>query len=233
MENPTQRHNRRESARFDMSHYDCDNENCAATQILQTQKKELIDLQESLERYCNVLPVFGFNSAKYGLNLINSSLLPILVNERDIEPTVIKKANQFISFKFGVIQLLDIMNFLGGATSLDTFLNAHRTSETKRFFPYEWFDHPNKMQKTELHPFDSFYSKLRSCNPFETNYTDCVILLKNGSTREQAVVKLKLSKPPLLGLRIINTCNKYGSRNNWAHSKTFRAGITRKMLCQL
>ena len=77
------------------------------------KKNQLLDLLESLERYCNVSPVFGFSSAKYDLNLIKSYLLPILVNKRDIEPTVIKKTNQFISFKFGDIQLLDIMNFLG------------------------------------------------------------------------------------------------------------------------
>ena len=63
-----------------------------STQFLQMQKNQLIDLQEHFERYCNVLPVFGFNSAKYDINLIKSYLLPILVNERDIEPTVIKKA---------------------------------------------------------------------------------------------------------------------------------------------
>ena len=77
-------------------------------------------------------------------------MLSILVNECIIEPTVIKKANQFISFKFGDIQLLDIMNFLGGATSLDSFLKAFKTSETKGFSPYEWFDHPDKMQNPEL-----------------------------------------------------------------------------------
>ena len=99
------------------------------------KKNQIIDLQEALERYYNVLPVFGFNSAKYDLNLIKSYLLPILVNERDIEPTVIEKANQFISFKFVDIQLLDIMNLLGGATSLDSFLMANKTSETKGFSP--------------------------------------------------------------------------------------------------
>ena len=127
LEKLTQRHSRREKADLD----DCVNETCASTQFLQIQKSQLFDLQESLERYCNVLPVFGFNSAKYDLNLIKTYLLPILINERDIEPTVIKKANQFISFKFGDIQLLDIMNFLGGATSLDSFLKAYKTSETK------------------------------------------------------------------------------------------------------
>ena len=142
LEKLTQRHNRREQADLD----DCDNETCNSTQFLQIKKNQLIDHQESLERCCNVLPVFGFNSAKYDLNLIKSFSLPILINERDIEPIVIKKANQFISFKLGDIQLLDIMNFVGGATSLDSILKAYKTSETKGFFPYEWFDHPDKMQ---------------------------------------------------------------------------------------
>ena len=199
LEKLTQRHNRRESARFDMSQDDCDNEICASTQFLQIQKNQLIDLQESLERHCKVLPVFGFNSAKYDLNLIKSFLLPILVNEREIEPTVIKKANQFISFKFGDIQLWDIMNFLGGLTSLDSFLKAYRTSETERFFPYEWFDIPDKMQNTELPPYDAFYSKLRSCNHLEAEYTNFFNLLKYGLTTEQAVVKLKLSRAPPTG----------------------------------
>ena len=103
--------------------------------ILTDTKNPLIDLQKSLESYCNVLPLFGFNSAKYDLNLIKPYLLPILVNERDIEPTVIKKANQFLSFKFSDIQLLHIMNFLGGASSLESLLKAYKTSETEGFFP--------------------------------------------------------------------------------------------------
>ena len=78
----------------------------ASTQFLQMQKNQLIELQEHLERYCNVLPVFVFNSAKYDINLIKSYLLPILINERNMEPIVIKKANQFVSFKFGDVQLL-------------------------------------------------------------------------------------------------------------------------------
>ena len=160
------------------------------------KENQLIDLQESLERYCNVLPVFGFNSGKYDLNLIKSYLLPILVNQRHIGPTVIKKANQFISFKFGDIQLLDIMNFLGGTTSLDSFLEAYRISETKIFFPYERFDHPDKMQNTELRSYDAFYSKLRSCNPLEAKYTDYVNLLKTRFTTEQAIVKINYRSHP-------------------------------------
>ena len=103
---------------------DDNEEKDASTQFLQMQKNQLIELQEHLERYCNVLPVFGFNSAKYDINLIKSYLLPILTNERNMEPTVIKNAKQFVSFKFGDVQLLDIMKFLGAATSHDSFLKA-------------------------------------------------------------------------------------------------------------
>ena len=139
LEQVNQRRNRAE--RVSSFVHDCiveeEQEKNLSTQFLQMQNNQIIDLQEHFERYCNVLPVFGFNSAKYDINLIKSYLLPILVNERDIEPTVIKKANQFASFKFEDIQLLDIMNFLGGATSPDSFLKAYKTKETKGFFPYE------------------------------------------------------------------------------------------------
>ena len=113
-----------------------------STQFLQRQQNQLIDLQDHFEQYCNVLLVFGFNRAKHALNLIKSYSLPILVKERDIEPTVVKKANQFVTFKFGHIQLPDSMALLGGATKLDSFLKAYKTKDTKAFFPCEWLDCP-------------------------------------------------------------------------------------------
>ena len=196
LEKLTQNHIRREQADLD----DCVNETCTSTQFLQIQKKQLTDLQEHLARYCNVLPIFSINSAKFDLNLLKSYSLLNPVNERNIEPTAFKKTNQFISFKFGDIQLLDIMNFLGVATSLDSLLKAYKTSETKRFFHYECFDHPDKLQNLALPPYDAFYSKLRSCNPLETEHTIYVNLLKSGLSIEQAVIKLKLSKPPTNGI---------------------------------
>ena len=68
---------------------DDNEEKDASTQFLQMKKNQLIELQEQLERYCNVLTVFGFNCAKYDINLIKTYLLPILINERNMEPTVI------------------------------------------------------------------------------------------------------------------------------------------------
>ena len=178
---------------------DDNEEKVASTQFLQMQKNQLIELQEHLERYCNVLPVFRFNSAKYDINLIKSYLLPMLINERNMEPTVIKKANHFVSFKFGDVQLLDNMNFLGGATSLDSFLKAHKTAETKGFFPYEWFHCPQKMNNSELPPYDALFSKLRNVNPLEKDFSDYQKLLSSGLKTEEVLSLKKLSKPPPSG----------------------------------
>ena len=102
-------------------------------------------------------------------------------------------------FKFGDVQLLDIMIFLGGATSLDSFFKAYKTSETKGFFPYEWFDSPQKLNNSELPPYDTFFSKLRNMNPLKKDFSDYQTLLSSGLKTEEALSKMKLSKPPPSG----------------------------------
>ena len=61
------------------------------------------------------------------------------------------------------------MNFLGGAASLDSFLKTCKTSETKGFFPYEWFDHPDEMQNPELPPYDASTVKFAAATLAKSN----------------------------------------------------------------
>ena len=70
----------------------------ASTQFLQMQRNQLIELQKRLERYCNKISVFGFNSAKNDVNLIKSYLILILINESNMDPTVIKKSQPICVF---------------------------------------------------------------------------------------------------------------------------------------
>ena len=74
-------HNRREQARFDMSQDDFANEICASTHFLHIPKNKLFDLQDYLERYCNVLPLFGFNSAKL---ISNPMCYPFLLTNKTL-----------------------------------------------------------------------------------------------------------------------------------------------------
>ena len=107
------------------------------------------------------------------------------MNEREIEPTVIKKANQCIPFKFGNVPFLDIMSFLGGATSLDSFLKACKVSEAKGFFPYEWFDSPEKLTYPTLHRTTSFSADY----VIATRWIKPTLIIEDSSTLDAAAKK--------------------------------------------
>ena len=181
-----------------------DDEADMSTQFLQMQKNQLLDLQQHFERYVNTLPVLRFNSGKYDLNLIKSYLLPYFIHERDVQPTVIKKANHFVFLKFGDVKFLDILNFLGGATSLDSFLKTYKTNETKGFFPYEWFDSPEKLDATFLPPYGCLFSKLRNYNPLEKDFTDFTKLINSGFSQQESLKKLSLKYGPPSGIDTYN-----------------------------
>ena len=91
------------------------------------------------------------------------------------------------------------MNFFGGAISLESFLKAYETEETKGLFPYEWFDNPKKLNNKGLPPYDSFFSELRNINPLEKDYNDFENLTASGLSTEQAVCKVRLKKVPRTG----------------------------------
>ena len=171
----------------------------ASENFLRFQQKQLPDLQRHFDSYVDTLPVFGFNSGKYDLNLIKTYLIPHLITDRSIQPTVIKKANQFISFSFGDIQFLDILNFLGGATSLDLFLKAYQSEETKGFFPYEWFDSLTKLDCDKLPPYDSFFSKLKNFNPLEKEFSEFEKLIQRGKDEKIILKEMGLKEKPLSG----------------------------------
>ena len=167
--------------------------------VLQIQQEQLLDLRRHFNNYVDSLPVFGFNSGKYDLNLIKAYLIPYLLNDRDIQPTVIKKANQFISFKFGDIQFLDILKILAGATSLDFFLKAYQSEETKGYFPYEWFDSFTKLDCNHLPPYEFFFSKLKNLNPLEKDFSQFKKTMESGKKEFDFLRELGLKEKPLSG----------------------------------
>ena len=60
-------------------------------------------------------------------------------------------------------------------------------------------DCPQKMNNSELPPYDAFFSKLRNVNPLEKDYSDYQNLLGNELKTEEALSIMKLSKPPPSG----------------------------------
>ena len=119
-------------------------------------------------------------------------LISYLINAKEAEPMVIRKANDFISFKFEDIQFLDIMKFLGGATSLDSFLKAYKTSETGGFSPYDWFDSANMLANEELSQHETFFNKLRNNNLLDKDTKGYQKLRSSVIGGQQVLKKLQI-----------------------------------------
>ena len=140
-----------------------------------------------------------------------------------------KKTNKFVSYKFGNVQFVEIMNILGGATSLDSFVTAYRTSERKGFFPNEWFDSPDKLMNQSLPSYDDFFSRLRNCNPLEKTHSGYQFLIDSGCSSETVIKKSSVRSLRSLGKIFMLIYSKYGALNICNHSGTFFAVTITKM----
>ena len=91
------------------------------------------------------------------------------------------------------------MNFLAGATSLDFFLKAYQSQETKAYFPYKWFDSFTKLDCNHLPPYDSFFSKLKNLNPLEKDFIQFKKMMESGNEELDVLRELGLNEKPLSG----------------------------------
>ena len=130
------------------------------------------------------------------------------------------------------MQFLDIMNFLSGVTSVDSVWKAHKTSETKGFFPYEWFDSPEKPTLPAFPPYNEFFSRLRNCNALDKAYSDYQSFVNSGCSIEEALKKLRVSSIPPQDKKIMHIYSKYGKTTTCNLSKIFLNGTITRMLCQ-
>ena len=60
----------------------------------------------------------------------------------------------------------------------------------KKFLPYDWFASPDKLDCTELPPYEAFFSKLRNHNYLEKDFNDYQKLV-DGRLDQQRALKMK------------------------------------------
>ena len=131
-----------------------------------------VSLQYRFNRYKNSIPICGFNSSKYDILLDKEHLFKHLINvpeeevvdnegrnrkrKRDVQSDpesqmhVIKKANAYMSISTPEFKFLDILSYLPAGSSLDSFLKAFKCNQSKSYFPYEFLDHPSKLDAQNL-----------------------------------------------------------------------------------
>jgi len=107
------------------------------------------------------VPVLGFNSGKYDLNLIKQ----YFVDELSDTCAKVKVATQGSKTMFMVtpeFKFLDVMNYLAPGISYSKWINAYGCQQTKSWFPYELFDSPDKLVYPDLPDHTAWYSRQRN-----------------------------------------------------------------------
>lgn len=113
--------------------------------------------------YCSAIPIVGFNTGFYDINLLSNEGFMEEILKRDRDAFVIKDGNRYKVIKTTNFIFLDQMNYCAPGTSLDKFIKAYDVGENKFWFPYEWFDSYEKLDYlvTNLEITD-FYSSLKN-----------------------------------------------------------------------
>ena len=113
-----------------------------------------------IEEWCNQVPVLGFNSGRYDLNLIREHFVGRL-SDTTGKVRVAKNGNKIMFILSKNFRFLDIINYLGPGTSYEKWVKAYECETVKLWFPYEWFDTPEKLDFCGLPKYEDWYSKLK------------------------------------------------------------------------
>ena len=116
--------------------------------------------RQKIEEWCDQVPVTGFNSGTYDLNLIKKHFVEHLADTTG-KVRVAKNGNKIMFLLTCGFRFLDIINYLGPGTSYEKWVKAYECKTVKSWFPYEWFDRPEKLYYPGLPEYDKSYSKLK------------------------------------------------------------------------
>ena len=149
-----------------------------------TEKKHpLENLKQALLNWLRELPVLGFNSSKYDINMIKSTLMPVLLKDHPLQYVVKTGGSKYMCLKTENLKFLDILNYLAPGFSYAKFLKAYGAKEEKGFFPYEHMTSLEKLDETSLPPREAFYSSLTEKHIDEEDYALCQKVWKDNGMR--------------------------------------------------
>ena len=123
------------------------NENSLSSKTKSHFSTRILDLRRDFETYLSQIPVIGFNSGKYDINLITEEIMLHVASnypEKDIH--TIRKENSYLAISTQQLKFLDISNYLAAGSSYSQFLKAYGCEIPKGIFPYEWFDSFDKLE---------------------------------------------------------------------------------------
>ena len=130
-------------------------------------------LEKQLQTWLRQLPVIGFNSGHYDLNVVKKFFIPYMLKGNDKTRFVIKRQNTFMCFSTTNLKFLDVTQYLAPGVSYDKYLKAYGCELQKRHFPYEYMDGIGKLADRALPPQAAFFSQLKNEGISDTDYAAC------------------------------------------------------------
>ena len=115
--------------------------------------------QERIKQWCGQVPVIGFNSGRYDLNLIRKYFISHL-EEKQVESG--ERQGQIMFRKTSQFNFLDVTNYLSPGTPYDKWVKTYGAKQTKSWLPYEWFDSAAKLDYKGLPPYRCWFSQLKN-----------------------------------------------------------------------
>ena len=118
--------------------------------------------KETAKSYVNwvkQVPVLGFNSGRYDINMIKEYFVKNIAALSDVN--VAKKDNSYMFLSTPNFKFLDIKNYLAPSLSYDAWCRAYGCELQKLAFPYEWFDSFEKLNHIGPVKYEEFYSSLK------------------------------------------------------------------------
>ena len=135
-------------------------------------------LKDELLNYIRRVPVIGFNSGRYDLNLIKREFHSYFSDQDSREIKVIKRCNQYIAVYTENLLFLDIFNYLAPGYNYANYLKAFVGENTKGIFPYSWMTSVKKLKYKTLPPHNAFHNTLTNKNITREEYKSCLRVWK-------------------------------------------------------
>ena len=117
-------------------------------------------VRKQWEERCNQVPVLGFNSRKYDINMIKEYFVKHLT-EQEAEISVAKKESSYMFLTTCKFKFLDLLSYLAPGLSFDGWCEANNCAVQKLVLPYEWLDSYEKLSHIGPVQHEDFYSSLQ------------------------------------------------------------------------
>ena len=131
------------------------------------------ELKKILDSYLVQIPVVGYNSSNYDLNLIKRYLIKYIQSSNSERDYMCKDHNCIKCLSTTKLRFLDITRYLAPGQSYGDYLRALEIEGKKGFFPYEYIDSLDRLIETALPPREAFNSKLKGFIMSQTDYAHC------------------------------------------------------------